>query len=415
MVDQKSKRKFRNVDNYSTLTGVGVLVCDDNGNEIASTHEARCVKPTLNYLMQLFSVKEQARIALIHGIYQASRFGGKYIFMGPSGLIFFASPVIRGGSRVFSLIGGPVLMMEHDDFIDSEIQRRVKIFDRNEAKSYIADIPVFDSETVSMLSDQLFVNAYFLGDSTALSYDPGVEADRLAEYLNSDRAEGDAFFDNTMLEQERKLIKTLASHDSPLSRALINDILGKIILHSDSNPEFTKSRTLELIILFSQQAVLDGADASEIAVKTQRYFDEIDSLEGFNDYVVWLNDVLNSFTITFFKKQGEKSANPVSDAMHYIKAEYARKLTLEDVASVVYISPSYLSKLFNSETGQSFKDYLNDVRIDESKKLLKSTRMSLLEISNAVGFFDQSYFSRVFKLRTGMSPKDWRRNEQAKN
>lgn len=411
MTSQISRRKFRNVDNYSTLTGVGVLVSDDGGNQIAATHEFHRTRPALDYLQHLYGVEEQAKISRIHGIYQASRFGGKYIFLSPSGFVFFASPVIRGGKRVFSLIGGPVLMMEHDDFIESEIQRRVKDFDRNEAKLYISDIPVFDSETVSILSDQLFINAYFLGDSSVLSYyDTGIESDRLAEFLNSERAEGSEFFDNSMLEQDRKLIKTLAAHDSPLSRALINDILGKIILHSDSNPEFTKSRTLELIILFSQQALQDGADEAEIAAKTQRYFDEIDQLESFNDYVVWLNDVLNSFAVKFFHGQVGKSDNPVRDAMRYIHAEYARKLTLEDVAAIVYISPSYLSKLFNAETGQSFKDYLNDVRISESKKLLKSTEMSLLDISNTVGFVDQSYFSRVFKLRTGMTPKDWRKN-----
>jgi AraC-type DNA-binding domain-containing proteins len=408
-MNQVSKRKFRSVDNFSTLTGVGVLVCDDNGNEIASTNEYNSSKSALIYLQNLCGVEEQAKISLIHGIFQASRFGGKYIFLSPNGFAFFVSPVIRGGTRVFSLIGGPVLMMEHDDFIESELQRRVEDFDRNEAKSYIADIPVFDSETVSILSDQLFVNAYFLGDSSALSYDTGVEADKLTEFLNSERAEGGEFFDNTMLEEERKLIKTLASHDSPLSRALINDILGKIILHSDSNPEFTKSRTLELIILFSQQAVQDGADEAEIARKTQRYFEEIDRLDNFNSYIVWLNDVLNSFAVKFFRGQGNKSDDPVRDAKRYIQAEYARRLTLEEVAAVVFISPSYLSKLFNSETGQSFKEYINDIRIAESKKLLKSTEMSLSEISNTVGFVDQSYFSRVFKLRAGMAPKDWRK------
>ena len=384
-------------------------MCDDNGNEIAATHEFHNAKPALGYLQKLYGVEEQAKISRIHGIYQASRFGGKYIFLSPSGFVFFASPVIRGGARVFSLIGGPVLMMEHDDFIESEIARRVDVFDRNEAKFYLADIPIFDSETVSILSDQLFINAYFLGDSTVLSYVAGIESDRLAEFLNSERAERSEFFDNSMLEQDRKLIKTLAAHDSPLSRALINDILGKIILHSDSNPEFTKSRTLELIILFSQQALQDGADEAEIAAKTQRYFDEIDRLDNFNDYVVWLNDVLNSFAVKFFHGLGEKSDNPVRDAIRYIQAEYAHKLTLEEVAAAVYISPSYLSKLFNAETGKSFKDYLNDVRISESKNLLKSTDMSLLDISNAVGFVDQSYFSRVFKLRTNMSPKDWRK------
>ena len=412
MAITRNERTFRNVDNYSTLTGVGVLVCDDEGNEIASTYEARCTKPALDYLNRLFGIEEQVKIGFIHGIYQASRFGGKYIFLGPSGFVFFASPVIRGGIRVYTLIGGPVLMTEHDDFIESEIKRRSETFDRNEAKSYIADIPVFDSETVSILSDQLFVNAFFLGDSSALSYDSGVETDSLANFLNSEYAEVGEFFDNTVLGQERQLINTLASHDNPLSRALINDILGKIILHSDSNPELTKSRTLELIVLLSRHAIQHGADALEIAAKNQRYYDEIDKLDNFSDYVVWLNEVLNNFAIKIFNDDDKKSDNPVRDAIFYINANYMEKLTLENVAATVHISPSYLSKLFNAETGQSFKNYLNDVRIEESKKLLETKDMSLLEISNAVGFADQSYYSKVFKSLTGLAPKDWRKSQK---
>ena len=64
--------------------------------------------------------------------------------------------------------------------------------------------------------------------------------------------------------------------------------------------------------------------------------------------------------------------------------------------------------LFKKSTGSSFKEYLNMVRIEESKRLLSNTDFSIIDIAIAVGFEDQSYFSKVFKKFTGLTPKQFR-------
>jgi len=87
-----------------------------------------------------------------------------------------------------------------------------------------------------------------------------------------------------------------------------------------------------------------------------------------------------------------------------------KKITLEDVAAYVYLSPSYFSKIFKEEMDVNFNAYLNYVRIEMSKKLLLDPSISMVEVSNLVGFEDQSYFSKVFKKMTGISPKKYREN-----
>ncbi|MCK5735095.1 MAG: helix-turn-helix transcriptional regulator, partial [Spirochaetaceae bacterium] len=71
--------------------------------------------------------------------------------------------------------------------------------------------------------------------------------------------------------------------------------------------------------------------------------------------------------------------------------------------------PTYFSRLFKEEAGQSFKIYLNNLRIDEAKNLLSETTLPLIEIASRVGFEDQSYFSRVFRNVVGISPGRFRR------
>ena len=72
------------------------------------------------------------------------------------------------------------------------------------------------------------------------------------------------------------------------------------------------------------------------------------------------------------------------------------------------LNPSYFSTLFKQSCGSSFKEYLNSIRIEESKKLLAATDRSILDIALSIGFEDQSYFTKVFKKYTGLTPKQYR-------
>ena len=74
----------------------------------------------------------------------------------------------------------------------------------------------------------------------------------------------------------------------------------------------------------------------------------------------------------------------------------------------MHLHPSYFSTVFKNAAGLSFKEYLNKVRIEESKILLQNTDFSIIDIAVAVGFEDQSYFSKVFKKYTGTTPKQFR-------
>ena len=98
----------------------------------------------------------------------------------------------------------------------------------------------------------------------------------------------------------------------------------------------------------------------------------------------------------------------IKRAIRYISGNYSQNLTLEDLAEHVNLNPSYFSSLFKQSTGSSFREYLNMVRIEESKRLLANTDYSIIDISLAVGFEDQSYFSKVFKKYTGLTPKQFR-------
>ena len=92
----------------------------------------------------------------------------------------------------------------------------------------------------------------------------------------------------------------------------------------------------------------------------------------------------------------------------HIDERYKEDISLENLAEIVHVSPSYLSKLFRKKTGINISTYLQKVRVEHAKMLLKSSNMKTYEIAEAVGIFDPVYFSRMFKKVTGLKPKEYR-------
>lgn len=113
-----------------------------------------------------------------------------------------------------------------------------------------------------------------------------------------------------------------------------------------------------------------------------------------------------------FDKNGMRPSyvhKTIADIVGYVNNNYALELKLEDVAKKFFISPYYLSRAFKKTVNISFVDYVNNVRIMEAKKLLTSSNMSIMQISEAVGFKSNTHFGRVFKRITGLAPMKYKK------
>jgi AraC family transcriptional regulator len=93
----------------------------------------------------------------------------------------------------------------------------------------------------------------------------------------------------------------------------------------------------------------------------------------------------------------------------FIDANLAHKITLEDMAGQVALSPFHFCRVFKEATGITPHAYLTGRRIDCAKKGLQSDHASILDVALSAGFSDASHFSRVFNKHTGVSPSEYRR------
>ncbi len=111
---------------------------------------------------------------------------------------------------------------------------------------------------------------------------------------------------------------------------------------------------------------------------------------------------------------GEGSESFVVLARNFIDKHYWNPdLCLEDAATELQISPGYLSRLMKRETGFSFVEYLNRIRVRKATILMSDPSAKAFEVAERVGYRSQHYFSRAFKKVTGTSPTDHRKGAPA--
>lgn len=350
----------------------------------------------------------------LYGSYQAERFDGKYVFFCPLGLAHWASPIVSDGIMRGALVAGPVLMVNPDEFLLEELIQENGIAEvPTELHKYIKDVPVIKPDIVNSLSELLYIVAdsistdHSLHDEQRHYYElqAGISdaVQKIKQTENNDSALGSYPF-----EKEKELLGKIALGDKPASQKILNEILGYIFFSCGKDFDVIKARVLELIVLLSRAAVEGGADIEEVFGLNYRYLSDIHSFNNVEELCFWLSSIMARFTDCVFNLADVRHKDTIYKALDYIKRNFSKRITLEEVAGQVYLNPSYFSKIFKNEMKTTFVSYVNRIRVNAAKKLLNNIGIPLTDVSSMVGFEDQSYFTKVFKRATNVTPGKYR-------
>lgn len=108
--------------------------------------------------------------------------------------------------------------------------------------------------------------------------------------------------------------------------------------------------------------------------------------------------------------QGTSAVRSAVDiAVNYMQAHYAENLGLEQLAEQVHLSKYHFLRLFKDAMQTTPHQYLLMLRVNEAKKLLRTTNENLTSVCVRTGFADEGHFCRTFKRITGQTPYQYRR------
>ncbi len=109
-------------------------------------------------------------------------------------------------------------------------------------------------------------------------------------------------------------------------------------------------------------------------------------------------------------QNGKRTQFYTNEAITFISSNYSFPITVEDMANQLNLDRSYFGKIFKETMGQSPQEFLIRYRMSKAAELLKTTDLSVKDISIKVGYPNQLHFSRAFKNIYGLSPRSYRQN-----
>ena len=191
------------------------------------------------------------------------------------------------------------------------------------------------------------------------------------------------------------------------------------ILETQKNPQKSHQKVrLELIRLIQRTEELCiscGVPAGRMRICDDAVINRVlmsnyvaDAMLAFREYFTEITAALEDCGSN---KDVEFSA-PVSE---YVAEHYREDIHLKDIAQIMGFSEGYFARSFRSRFGMSFVEYLTQYRIEQGKRLLEQTEMSIEQVAFRVGYNNYSYFCTCFKNRCGMSPGAYRKQTAGTN
>ncbi|MDQ0206956.1 response regulator transcription factor [Alkalicoccobacillus murimartini] len=208
-------------------------------------------------------------------------------------------------------------------------------------------------------------------------------------------------------EAELCLVESVLMQDEEKVKACIADTVSVMKANDYSFRQTVHvCQELELVLKRKLQERLPNRPLDEVELHLQNEMEvqEVTTLSAIEE--IFVNDVIR---ILGEVDQSKQNHWVIENIKRYIDKNYQLDLRASELAEQHFITPNYFSMLFKQETGKSFSEYLNGLRIQKASELLLDTSNKVFEIAEFVGYKEYKYFVQVFKKKLGLTPTLYRR------
>lgn len=344
----------------------------------------------------------------------AAKLGDCYFYLCSAQLMHISVAILEGTRYVGSVLIGPVQLSRMEQLNMESIMQRFSFSreQRAELEETLKEIPLVDANRthyVGKLLFQIVCNLLAHGDLEITLKQRRISRQQaeIGEFLQRIGESGN--LTQAQLRQEKELTEHIFNGDLISAQQLLNNIIARIYFSTSNNVELVRMQMNELVSVLAR-VVLQTSAATNDVYRIVSYFQRSSlDCDGLVELSQAMADSLRLFIDIVREEMSDRQNNLIKRSMQYIDANYTTRLSVEDVARHVSLSPSYFSHLFKERTGLTFSTYLTNCRVEQAKHQLRQSDIPLAELAQELGFDNQQYFSRVFKRVVGTTPGRYRK------
>ena len=227
----------------------------------------------------------------------------------------------------------------------------------------------------------------------------------ILQYTSSDNIQKISLIENEL--------KTVEIHICNGDMIDLKKILKRIfsveyIINSELTVRAVYFLVVNVIIMAIRKLNIEIPSSVVDAVLSETALSTIQNVDELSEYI---------YDFVFELLVNQKDYFPSTDMVikrivYYVNVNFSKDLSVKEIGSQFGLTPNYLSQIFKKETGMSFVNYLNNLRIEKACGLLRNSDIKIAEVANQIGYNDNQYFYRVFKKYTGKTPIEYRLGEE---
>ena len=409
-------------EHYAAATGIDCVVIDAAGRLVhpRSLDHYPCRLCRMIHARGL--TEENAAAPHLPHVADADRFGGHYVFMCESSFTHWASPIRVDDEIVGAFIAGPVLTVDDAAFFEEEILGSLDPAsppaDRAHLRRLFDQVPRIDPARVTSMAQLLSMVAAQMSNTDDSPFAESAQRlareSRLNEYIQELKEQRltvgrDPDTPSYPMEKEAELLRAIDAGEVESAQAVLNELLGHAFFTSGADIEVLKHRSRELVVLLSRTTIARGAETDRVFGLNYQFLDGLESKNDVNEIAHWMSRIVRRFADFVFAVPREAAHfAALRKVVDYIRRNYRDHVSLEHLAQVANLSPTYLSRLFHREMGERLSHFLVRTRVEKAQELLAGTQIAIADVAEYVGFTDQSHFTTAFRRITGTTPGAFR-------
>lgn len=224
-------------------------------------------------------------------------------------------------------------------------------------------------------------------------------------YMDNNKVTRNFTYDKKL---EEKLISCINAQDINGAENTLSMLIEAVVNNTNS---IDYIRYVYFQVIYNIMDSLDaiGIDLQKINISSAEIFDNIQKSDTLSELREFASKTISRYIYLISEYRTLQHEVIINKVLEFLKENYYYDLSLDEIASKVYLSPGYLNNLFKASTGTTIYEYITRLRMETAVNLLKNSTNKIQDISRQVGYNSTQSFIRLFKKYYNMTPVEFRR------